>query len=136
MKSTNPNLSFWVKVCPIILMFLSIGLTSAFAQNYKPYNEAVAEVINAIDELQADPTITEVVTNNTLANAAAKSNNAQLKVFEISYFEAFLLQAKLTGSIAEAVQALDALFPSQGQPQTRITMINAARGDLMDLITY
>lgn len=136
MKSTNPNLSFWVKAFPIILMFLGIGLTNASAQNYKPYNEALAAVVNAIDGLKASPAITEVVTNSTHANATAKSQNSQLKVFEISYFGIFLDKAKESGDVALAVQALDAFFSSQGQPQSRVTILNAARGDLMHLITY
>jgi hypothetical protein len=131
--------SFWVKVCPIILMFLSIGLTSMQAQNYKPLDEAMASVTAAIDNLSSEKFVKASVSSGgsgqaSTTTAPAQTPLLQKKVFEISYFAAFLREAKLANDVAVAVQALDAMF--QGQPQPRAATVTAARADLMELITY
>ncbi|MGB4847462.1 MAG: hypothetical protein WBP41_06050, partial [Saprospiraceae bacterium] len=65
MKSTFSHLSsFWVKVLPIMLVLLSIGLTRTQAQNYKPLNEAVIAVSNAIDLIRSEGGIKAVVTKS------------------------------------------------------------------------
>ena len=142
MKRTNSHFfSFWLKVFPVVLMLLSIGLTKTQAQNYKPLDEAVASVVQGIEDLKAQGGVKISVPkgsgqSTTGALSPSQSSNAQLVTFEFSYFEAFLEKAKQTGDVAQAVQALDAAINAQGQPQSRVTTYNAGRADLLDLITY
>lgn len=138
MKSTNRFLStFWGRVIPVVAMLICIGLSSTQAQNYKPFDEAVASVNAALDNLQGDKnggaSISSTPTQTNKMQAAPASS--QVKAFEASYFARFIDQAKMTQSIPEAVQALDAEFNVQGQP-SRTSTIAAARLELMGLITY
>ncbi len=143
MKSTFSHLSsFWVKVLPIMLVLLSIGLTRTQAQNYKPFNEAVAAVSNAVEVLKSEGGIKAVVTKSNGNGQAttggltpAQNSNSQLKAFELAYYALFIEKAKMAGEVAQAVIALDATVNTQGQPQTRVTTINTARANLMALIT-
>lgn len=143
MKSTVSHLSsFWVKVLPIMLVLLSIGLTRTHAQNYKPFNEAVISVSNAIDVLKAQGGVkTTVAKSNgsgqatTSAVSPAQSNNAQLVTFELAYYSLFISNAKSAQDIAQAVANLDATVNTQGQPASRVTTLNTARAQLMSLIT-
>lgn len=135
--------SFWVKVVPVILVLFCIGLTSATAQNYKPLDEAAASVAAALDDLSTEKYVKASVngagtggTSNTPSGGGSQSNTTQKKIFEVSYFGLFLREAKLTASVAEAVQNLDAFFAAQGQqPAARTAIYTAARADLMELIT-
>jgi len=121
-------------------MFLSIGLTSMQAQNYKPLDEAVASVNAALEDLTSEKFVKASVTSagsgqsSTTSVIPTQNNVASKKIFEVSYFSAFIQQAKLTQNVAEAVAALDAMF--QGQQPARTAIITAARADLMELITY
>ncbi|MFZ1678299.1 MAG: hypothetical protein WBP41_05875 [Saprospiraceae bacterium] len=143
MKSTFSHLSsFWVKVLPIMLVLLSIGLTRTQAQNYKPLNEAVIAVSNAIDLIRSEGGIKAVVTKSNGNGQAttggltpAQATNSQLKVFELAYYSLFIEKAKLAGEVAQAVINLDATVNTQGQPQSRVTTINTARANLIALIT-
>ncbi len=139
MKSTNPILSsFWVKVIPVLVLVFCLGWTNSHAQNYKPLNEAVQSVETALDALKegksVGPTLTTTTSNPSKLNSGMPQS--QVKVFEIGYFQRFLEQTKLTGGVAEAVQALDAEFNSQGQQASRNSTVSTARGELMSLITY
>ena len=133
--------SFWVKVVPVILVLFCIGLTSATAQNYKPLDQAVSSVSAEIDSLTTKKYVGTNVNGPSGASATtngsgAQSNATPIKIFEISYFGLFVREAKLTGNVAEAVQSLDAFFNAQGQqPAARTAIYNAARADLMELIT-
>lgn len=144
MKSTFSQLpSFWVKVLPIMLVLLSIGLTRTQAQNYKPFDEAVTSVSNAIDLLKAQggvkatvaPTGTSSNQNTTKSINPAQTSNSQLITFELAYYSLFIEKAKLAGEVAQGVIDLDATVNTQGQPQSRVTTINTARANLMTLIT-
>ncbi|MEP6793432.1 MAG: hypothetical protein ABJB16_03835 [Saprospiraceae bacterium] len=143
MKSTFSHLSsFWVKVLPIMLVLLSIGLTRTQAQNYKPFNEAVTAVSNAVELLKSEGGIKAVVTKSngngqstTGGLTPAQATNSQLKAFELAYYSLFIEKAKIAGEIAQAVIDLDATVNTQGQPQSRVTTINTARANLMALIT-
>lgn len=126
-----------------MLMFFCIGMSQAQAQNYKPLDEAVASVQTALEDLQhqldskqynlsAVPVQTSGAQNTSKPSVAS---DAKLKIFEVTYFDAFLQQAKLSGNVAEAVQQLDNLTNTQGQPQTRVTLVTGARAALMALIT-
>ena len=133
--------SFWVKVVPVFLVLFCIGLTSANAQNYKPLDEAVAAVAGAVDDLSSEKIVKATVngpavgTSNT-PSGASQSNAAKIKIFEVSYFDYFLREAKQTQNVAQAVQNMDTFFSSQGQqPASRTAIYNAARADLMELIT-
>ena len=134
--------SFWVKVCPIILMLIGIGLTSAQAQNYKPLDEATAAVGAALEDLSSEKFVKATTNSNggggtSNTTSGSSSNTTQVKIFEISYFGAFMKEAKHSGDVASAVQALDAYFNSQGQQSAaRTTVYTTARADLMELITY
>jgi hypothetical protein len=145
MKSTSSFIpSFWVKVCPVILMFITIGFTSAQAQTYKPLNEAVAAVTGALEDLEHSTFVKATVgmapsgqTNNVssapVQTTPGQEADTQKKVFETSYFQLFNEQAKLNGDVSLAVQALDAMFTNQ--PASRAAIVLAARADLMELIT-
>ncbi len=143
MKSTVSYFpSFWVKVFPIILVLLSIGLTRTQAQNYKPFNEAVASVQNAIEVLKTQGGVKTAVPkaggsgqSTTGALTPAQSNNALLLTFELAYYDQFLYQAKANQDVALAVQALDASINAQGQPQSRVSTYNSGRTNLIALIT-
>lgn len=144
MKSTFSHLSsFWVKVLPIMLVLLSIGLTRTQAQNYKPFNEAIAAVNSAIETLQHEGGVKATVaksTNNggqstTGSLTPAQASTAQQKVFDAGYFDAFVEKAKLAESIAQGVADLDALMNAQSQQGSRTTLISTARAHLMALIT-
>ena len=134
--------SFWVKVFPVVLMFLSIGITRAHAQNYKPLDEATTSVLNALDVLKAQGGVKSVVTKGTGNGQAttssltpAQSSNSNLTTFEIAYYEAFLEKVKSAQDVAQGVQALDAAINAQGQPQSRVATLNAGRANLISLIT-
>jgi hypothetical protein len=140
LKSYFP--SFWVKVFSVILMFLSIGFTKIQAQNYKPLNEAVASVQNAIEVLKTQGGVKTAVPkaggsgqSTTGALTPAQSNNALLLTFELAYYDQFLYQAKANQDVALAVQALDASINAQGQPQSRVSTYNSGRTNLIALIT-
>ncbi len=143
MKSTVSYFpSFWVKVFPIILVLLSIGLTRTQAQNYKPFNEAVASVQNAIEVLKTQGGVKSSVPkgggsgqSTTGALTPAQSSSAQLLTFELAYYEQFLYQAKANQDVALAVQALDTAINVQGQPQSRVSTYNSGRTNLIALIT-
>lgn len=145
MKSTFSQLpSFWVKVLPLMLVLLSIGLTRTQAQNYKPLNEAVTSVSNSIDVLQHEGGVKAAVpkiNNNGNGQATTSSltpsqaNAAQQKTFEIAYFNLFIEKTKRAASVAQGVIDLDAAVNSQGQSGSRVTVINAAKAHLMTLIT-
>lgn len=143
MKSTFSHLSsFWVKVLPIMLVLLSIGLTRTQAQNYKPLNEAVTSVTNAMELLKSEGGIKATVTKSNGNGQATtggltptQNSNNQLKVFELAYYSLFIEKAKLAGDVAQGVIALDATVNTQGQPQSRVTTITTARANLMALIT-
>lgn len=144
MKSTIPNFSgFWVKVFPVMLMFLCIGLNQAQAQNYKPLDEAVASVQAAIEDLQHQLDsktyqLSAVVAPTSGAQNTSKpavSSDAKTKIFEVTYFDSFIQLAKEAQSVAEGMERLDNLTNTQGQPQSRVTMVNEARAALMGLIT-
>lgn len=126
-----------------MLMMFVIGMSQAQAQNYKPLDEAVASVQSALDDLQhqlndkqyslaAVPVQTSGAQNTSKPSVAS---DAKVKIFEVTYFDAFLTQAKTTGSVSEAMQSLDAMTNTQGQPQSRVTMVSTARAALMALIT-
>jgi len=143
MKRTNNFLSsFWVKAVPVILLLACIGFTNANAQNYKPLNEAMSSVQTAMDDLKTQ----KVVGNNLNQSTAgsAKTNgmsptqaaNANVKVFEGSYYQRFLQLAKMNQDVSSAVQALDGEFPPNGLPAPRNATVSTARGELMHLITY
>ena len=140
MKSTISFFpSFWVKVCPIILVLLGIGLSRTQAQNYKPFNEAIQSVNSALDALKAEkygstvsPGITPAAPNK-LSSAPA---NSTLKAFEVSYYTRFLELAKINQAVPATVEALDAETPSHGNQGTRDQTVANARLDLMHLITY
>lgn len=141
MKRTNTLSTFWVKAVPVFLLLIGLGFTSANAQNYKPFDEAMASVQNALDNLKAPKT---VGTTLNQSNGTAKTNGmspsqaatSNVKVFEVSYYERFLELAKENQSVAAGVQALDAQFTPTGQPQSRATTLTTSRNDLMHLITY
>ena len=144
MKSTFSHLpSFWVKVLPIMLVLLSIGLTRTQAQNYKPFNEAITSVENAIELLKSEGGVKAVVVKNsngsgqatTGSMTPAQTSTSQLKVFELAYYDLFIEKAKLAENIAQGVIDLDAVVNTQGQPASRVTTINTARANLMALIT-
>jgi hypothetical protein len=143
MKSTFSHLSsFWVKVLPVMLVLLSIGITRTQAQNYKPLNEAVTAVSNAADLLKSQGGIKAVV-NKSNGNGQATTggltpaqiSNSTLVVFELAYYSLFIEKAKIAGEVAQAVIDLDATVNTQGQPQSRVATINTARANLMALIT-
>jgi hypothetical protein len=142
MKRTNTFLStFWVKAVPVILLLACIGFTNANAQNYKPLNEAMASVGTALNDLKSPKTVGTTLnqsngTAKTNGMSPAQATNSNVKVFEVSYYERFLFLAKENAEVAAAVQALDAEFNSNGQPQARATTITNARNELMHLITY
>ena len=72
--------------------------------------------------------------NNIIIPAAA--NAVRLTVSTSFLGSLFLKEAKVTQSVAEAVQNLDALMNAQGgQSSARTAIITAARADLMELIT-
>ncbi|MBK9984546.1 MAG: hypothetical protein IPP15_19640 [Saprospiraceae bacterium] len=144
MKSTfSPLSSFWVKVLPVMLVLLSIGLTRTQAQNYKPLNEAVTAVTNAMDLIRSEGGVKAVVAKNsngsgqstTGSMTPAQTSNSQLKTFELAYYSLFIEKAKTAGEVAQGVIDLDAIVNTQGQPQSRITTINTSRSNLMALIT-
>jgi len=126
----------------VVLMLIGIGIASAQAQNYKPYDEAMASVQNALENLKAPKTVG--ATLNQSPGTGAKTNGANtaqaatanVKVFEVSYYQRFLELAKENQSVAAGVQALDAQFSANGQPASRATTITTSRNDLMHLITY
>ena len=108
MKSTFSHLpSFWVKVLPIMLVLLSIGLTRTQAQNYKPFNEAITSVENAIELLKTEGGVKAVVVKNsngsgqatTGSMTPAQTSTSQLKVFELAYYDLFIEKAKLAENI-------------------------------------
>lgn len=143
MKRTNTLLStFWVKAVPVILMLGCIGFTNANAQNYKPLNEAIASVQTELENIKGPKVVGQTLnqstpgtpkTNGMTPSQAAAAN---VKVFEVSYFQRFLELAKTNNEVAAAVVALDGEFPSAGQPASRSTIITTARGELLHLITY
>ncbi len=144
MKSTFSQLpTFWVKVLPLMLVLMSIGLTRTQAQNYKPFNEAITSVSNAVDVLQHEGGIKAIVakSNNGSGQATTSSmtptqvSTAQQKTFELAYFNLFLEKTKLAETVAQGVIDLDAVVNAQGQPASRVTIINAAKAHLMTLIT-
>jgi len=144
MKSTFSHLSsFWVKVLPVMLVLLSIGLTRTQAQNYKPFSEAIASVSGAIENLQHDGSSKATVVKSTSGNGQAttgsvtpaQASTSQQKTFDVLYFDLFIEKAKLAESIAQGVIDLDATINAQGQPAARVTLINTARAHLMALIT-
>jgi hypothetical protein len=145
MKSTFYHLpTFWVKVLPIMLVLLSIGLTRTQAQNYKPYNEAMASVTTAIENLQHEGAVKATVVKSTNGSGQAttgsvtpaQASTSQQKTFDLAYFDLFYEKAKLAQDIAQGVIDLDATVNTQGQPASRVTTINTARAHLMALITY
>ncbi len=144
MKSTFSHLSsFWVKVLPIILVLLSIGLTRTQAQNYKPFDEAVTSVSSAINVLQHESSVKATVVKSSNGNGQAttgaltpnQASTAHQKTFDLAYFDLFIQKVKLAQSIAQGVIDLDAIVNTQGQPASRVTIINTARTNLMALIT-
>ncbi|MEO6131635.1 MAG: hypothetical protein ABIQ02_07290 [Saprospiraceae bacterium] len=126
-----------------MLVLLSIGLTRTQAQNYKPFDEAVASVTNALEALRVGGSVKSVVPKTTNGNGQSttsslppsQTNDAQLKTFEISYFELFLLKAKLVQDIAQGVIDLDATVNAQGQSAARTSNYTTGRANLMALIT-
>jgi hypothetical protein len=144
MKNANSFFpSFWVKAIPVLLLLACIGFTNANAQNYKPLNEAVSSVQTALDNLKSQ----KVVGNNLNQSTAGaqKTNgmtptqaaNANVKVFEGSYFQRFLELAKTNQDVAAGVQALDAEFSTTGQAlAARNATVLTSRNELMHLITY
>jgi hypothetical protein len=142
MKNTFSLLpSKWVKVCSVFLMFFLVGLTGLQAQNYKPFDEAVQAVGDALEDITnaklTKASVQSTDGNGTTTNAgASQSNTNQVKIFEASYFNMFLDQAKAAADVATAVEALDEFFSNQGQQSaSRTAIMVAARADLMELIT-
>lgn len=144
MKSTIPNFSrFWANVLPVMFMFFCIGMNQAQAQNYKPLDQAVASVQAALENLQQEldskqyqlSAVPVPATGSPSTSKPALTSDAKLKIFEVTYFDEFLTQAKLTGSVVEAMQGLDNLTNTQGHPQSRVTLVAGARAALMALIT-
>jgi hypothetical protein len=142
MKRTNTLLStFWVKAVPVILLLACIGITNAHAQNYKPLNEAIASVNTSLDGLKSQKggnslNQSSPGTAKTNGMSPSQSATANVKVFEVSYYERFMELAKENNDVAAGVQALDAQFTTAGQPQSRVTTVTNARNELMHLITY
>jgi hypothetical protein len=142
MKRTNTLLSsFWVKAVPVILLLACIGIASANAQNYKPFNEAVSSVKISLDDLKTQKIGSTIGQGNpgpakTNGPTTAQAQSNSIKTLEVSYFDRFLELAKENQDIAQAVQALDAEINANGQPAARATTLTAARNDLMHLITY
>lgn len=135
MKSNRLCFSaFWLRAIPVILMFFFVGLASSNAQNYKPFNEAFAAVDNAINSHNQALNKGGASVNST-AMSPSQLNSLKLKSFEVFYFRDFLKHAKLTNDIAAAVVALDQEYSTQGQPAERVNQYNAAKDDLLDLIT-
>lgn len=126
-----------------MLVLLSIGLTRTQAQNYKPFEEAVTSVSNTISTLQHEGGVKAIVVKNTSGNGQSttssltptQANTVQQKTFNLAYFDLFIEKAKLAQSIAQAVIDLDVIVNTQGQPASRVTIINIARANLMSLIT-
>jgi len=126
-----------------MLVLLSIGLTRTQAQNYKPFNEAITSVSNALEILQHEGGSKATVVKSTSGGGQAttgsvtpaQANASQQKTFEVLYFDLFVEKAKLAESIAQGVIDLDATINAQGQPASRATVITAARAHLMTLIT-
>lgn len=144
MKSTFSQLpSFWVKVLPIMLVLLSIGLTRTHAQNYKPFNEAITSVSNAVTGLQANSSVKSTIPVASNANGQVSKTaftpsqavDAQQKTFELAYFDLFIEKAKIAESIAQGVIDLETVVNTQGQPASRVANITAAKAHLMTLIT-
>ena len=134
--------SFWAKVIPIVLVLFSIGMTRTHAQNYKPLNEAMSSVQTALDDIKGPKVVGQTLNQST--PGAQKTNgmtpsqaaSANVKVFEVSYFQRFLELAKVNNEVPAAMAALDTEFPTAGQPASRSTIITTARGELLHLITY
>ena len=140
MKRTNKLLStFWVKAVPVFLLLIGLGFTHANAQNYKPLDEAVSSVTTASEALQATKTGPKVSQGGaaTQLGGQATSNgpSAKVTVFEISYYNRFVELAKLNNSVAAAVEALNAEFPTSSIP-SRNTTLTQSKSDLLHLITY
>jgi len=144
MKNANSFfLSFWGKVVPVVLLLACIGFTNANAQNYKPLNEALSSVETAMNDLKTQKVVGNNLNQSTAGSAKtngmspSQSANANVKVFEGSYYKRFLELAKTNQEVASAVQALDSEFPSNGQlPASRNATVSSARAELMHLITY
>lgn len=126
-----------------MLMFFCIGMSQAHAQNYKPFDEATAAVKVELDALSHEmdsksyslstvPTATSGAQN---VSKPAVASDAKLKIFKLNYLNTFINQAKETGDIATAMQNMDNMTNTQGQPQSRVQLVTAARADLMELIT-
>jgi hypothetical protein len=140
-KSNSYCPSFWVKMPFVLLLLLSIGFTKVQAQNYKPLNEAIASVNTALDGLKTQKggnslNQSSPGTAKTNGMSPSQSATANVKVFEVSYYERFMELAKENNDVAAGVQALDAQFTTAGQPQSRVTTITDARNELLHLITY
>jgi hypothetical protein len=143
MKRTIPLFSsFWAKAVSVAVLFFVITMTNMQAQNYKPLDEAMASVEAAIVELKASQTAMATLSNNNSDQqrpsgmTQTQSQVALTKLFEVSYYTRFLELAKINGDVAEAVTALNSEFPSQGQPQSRLTIMTTAKAELLHLITY
>jgi hypothetical protein len=141
MKRTNTLSTFWVKAIPVFLLLIGLGITTAHAQNYKPYDEAIASVQTALETLKAPKTVPATLNvsngpDKTNGMSPAQAATMNVKVFEVSYYQEFLQLTKENQSVAAGVQALDAKFSANGQPQSRATTLTTSRNDLMHLITY
>jgi hypothetical protein len=135
MKSTSLRLpTFWVKVIPVVLMFFCIGLSSTQAQSFKPFAEAYESVDNAVEAANHQINKGGAQINST-AMSSTQLADYSLKSFEVYYFRAFLVHAKKTQDVALALAALDQEYNAQGQAQGRTNNVNAARADLLELIT-
>jgi hypothetical protein len=125
----------------VLLVLVCIGFNRAQAQNYKPYDEAIASVQTALETLKAPKTVPATLNvsngpDKTNGMSPAQAATMNVKSFEVSYYQEFLQLTKENQSVAAGVQALDAKFTANGQPQSRATTLTTSRNDLMHLITY
>ena len=134
MKSTVLSLpSFWVKVCSVILMLVCIGTASVQAQNYKPIEEAIADVMAAVAELEQS---SQSHTQSTVSGTAAPKTSFKAGI-RVAYFNEFIRIAKtMKGpNTAGALAQLDINLPVSSTPEPRKAELVKARVALIELIT-
>jgi len=114
-------------------MLVCIGFTSAQAQNYKPLEEAIADVQAAVVQLEQS---SQAHTQSTVSGSAAPKTSFKTGI-RVAYFNEFVRIAKTMKETetAAAVAQLDINLPISSTPEPRKGELIKARAALIELIT-